>query len=248
MAAVAKRQLVLVHGWGVNRCVWRPIADALAKRYQIVAADLPGYGGHSALDGSDSLLTMAEAVADSVTGPAVWVGWSLGGMVAMQVAMSRPSQVIQLILVGSTAKFIADRQWQHGVSAGNMDRFCHDLSTDYDAALIRFLLLQSAKLGHSRQLARQLGALIAACGVPDKRALERSLEILKSSDLRPLLSRVTVPTDVIHGRLDRLVPPAAAEYLADRIPNARLFWLPGGHAPFVTHPQEFVSLLVRDDA
>ncbi len=248
MTAVAKRRLVLVHGWGVNRCVWRPISDALANRYQVVAADLPGYGQQSALPGSDSLRAMAETVADSVTGPAVWIGWSLGGMVAMQVAISRPAQVIQLILVGSTAKFVADRQWQHGVSADDMDQFCRDLSTDYDAALIRFLLLQSAKLGRSRKLARQLGALIVACGAPDKRVLERSLEILKSSDLRPLLSRVTVPTDVIHGRFDRLVPPAAAQYLADRIPHARLSWLPGGHAPFVTHPREFVSLLGRDDA
>lgn len=248
MTAAAQRQLVLVHGWGVNRCVWRPVADALAKRYQVVAADLPGYGGDAALDGSESLLTMAEAVAASVTGPAVWIGWSLGGMVAMQVAMSGLSQVTQLILVGSTAKFIADRQWQYGVSADNMDRFCHDLSTDYDAALTRFLLLQSETLGHGRQLARQLGALIAACGAPDKRALQCSLEILKSSDLRPVLSRVTVPTDVIHGRFDRLVPPAAAQYLADRIPNARLWWLPGGHAPFVSHPQEFVRLVVGDDA
>ena len=166
----------------------------------------------------------------------------------MQVAMCRPSQVIRLILVGSTAKFIADRQWAHGISAGNMDRFCRDLSTDYAATLIRFLLLQSAKLRHGRRLARQLGALIAACGQPDQRALERSLEILKSTDLRPLLSRMTVPTSIIHGRFDRLVPPAAARFLADHIPSARLSWLPGGHAPFVTHPQAFVNLLVRDDA
>lgn len=248
MTAAAKRQLVLVHGWGVNRCVWCPIADALANRYQVIAADLPGYGEHSALDGTDSLLTMAEAVADSVTSPAVWIGWSLGGMVAMQAAMCRPSQVIQLILVGSTAKFVADRQWPHGVSADDMDRFCRDLATDYDAALIRFLLLQSAQLGRSRKLFRQLGASIAACGAPDRGVLECSLEILKSSDLRPLLSRVTVPTHVIHGRFDRLVPPAAAQYLADRIPNARLSWLPGGHAPFVTHSQEFVSLLVSNHA
>jgi pimeloyl-[acyl-carrier protein] methyl ester esterase len=248
MTAAAKRQLVLVHGWGVNRCIWRPIADALENRYQIIAVDLPGYGGHHPLDGSDSLITMAEDVADSVTGPAVWIGWSLGGMVAMQVAISRPSQVTRLILVGSTAKFVTDRQWQHGVSADDIDRFGHDLSTDYDAALSRFLLLQSARVGNSRQLARQIGALITACGEPDKKALERSLEILISSDLRPLLSRLRVPTDVIHGRYDRLVPPTAARYLVDRIPNARLSWLPGGHAPFVTHPQEFVTLLFRDDA
>ncbi len=248
MAAAVKRQLVLVHGWGVNRCVWRPITDALETRFHVVAADLPGYGGHTAHNGIESLPAMAEAVAASVTGPAVWIGWSLGGMVAMQAAISRPAQVTRLILVGSTAKFITDREWQHGVAAGDMDRFCRDLCADYDAALTRFLLMQSAKLGNSRQLARQLGALIAACGAPNRWALERSLEILKSSDLRPLLSRVAVSTDVIHGRFDRLVPPAAAQYVADRIPHARLWWLPGGHAPFLTHPQEFVSLLVRDDA
>ncbi len=248
MTCTAKQLLVLVHGWGVNRCVWRPVADALAKSFQLATVDLPGYGDPSAHRGIDSLPAMAAAVADSIAGPAVWMGWSLGGMVAMQVAVSRPSQVTRLLLVGSTAKFVADRHWRHGVSAADMDRFCRELSIDYDAALVRFLLLQSAEPGRGRQLARELGAAIAACGAPGERALKRSLEILKSSDLRPQLSRVSAPTELIHGSFDRLVPTAAAQYLADHIPNTRLSWLPSGHAPFVTHPREFVRLVARDGA
>ncbi len=243
MTVAAHARFVFLHGWGVNRCVWRPVIDLLAPEHEVYAPDLPLEGGDSATGGVDALGDMAGTIAASTPAPAVWVGWSLGGLVALQAALARPAQVVGLVLVGCTPKFVADAGWKHGVAAETMDGFHDEFRRDYACALTRFLLLQAGKTGGSRKLARRMSELISDCGHPAERALRRGLAILKDSDLRPLLPRLRVPTHVIHGRSDRLVPPAAAEFLAATIPQAHLSWVTSGHAPFITRPQEFVRLL-----
>ncbi len=237
--------LVLLHGWGVNRCIWAPVVDRLRPHYRVLALDLPGYGEAGVLREADDLGSIAEQVADRVEEAAVWVGWSLGSLVAMQVALSRPGRVTRLVLVGANAKFVADPEWPHGVALGYMQRMCRDLAADYPAAITRFLLLQSGRLNCGRAAARQMREMINSCGAPGPAALRRSLSILTRSDLRPQVAGLRVPTQLIHGRLDRIAPPAAAEYLVQRIPDAELSLLTAGHAPFITHTEDFVTLTHR---
>ncbi len=243
MTTTARRRFVLLHGWGVNRCVWGPVVDLLTPHHEVYTRDLPLHQGDARTQAMDALRGMAETISASIPEAAIWVGWSLGGMVAIQAALQRPALVSQLVLVGCNPKFVADARWKHGVDAKTMDRFCEDFCRDYHSTLRRFLLLQSGNCDGSRTLARRIGNFINECGPPGELALRRGLEILKHGDLRPVLPRLRVSTHVIHGRSDRLVPPAAAQYLTRQIPRGRLSWLTSGHAPFMTHPQDFVRLL-----
>lgn len=81
-------------------------------------------------------------------------------------------------------------------------------------------------------------------GEPDRAALAGGLEILRSVDLRPLLPTIQQPTLVLHGKRDTLAPLAAAEYSAAQLPHGTLRVIDGaGHAPFISHPDEFVAAI-----
>ena len=79
--------LVLLHGWGLNAQVWDCITPQLASHFTLHLVDLPGYG-RSGGYGAMSLEAMAQRVLELAPPQAVWLGWSLGGLVASQVAMN----------------------------------------------------------------------------------------------------------------------------------------------------------------
>ncbi|NLV54540.1 MAG: alpha/beta fold hydrolase [Acidimicrobiales bacterium] len=93
-------RLVLLHGFTQTSAAWAPVATRLAHRYEVTSVDLPGHGGSSAVD--LDLPETAAAVA-AVAGRATYVGYSMGGRVALRLALDRPDAVERLVLVGATA-------------------------------------------------------------------------------------------------------------------------------------------------
>lgn len=73
--------LVLLHGWGLNAEVWRCIDEELSSHFTLHLVDLPGFGRSRGF-GAMSLADMAEAVLRQAPDKAIWLGWSLGGLVA----------------------------------------------------------------------------------------------------------------------------------------------------------------------
>lgn len=92
-------RLILVHGFTQNRHCWSPIAKSLAHDFEVVTVDAPGHG--DACDVAVDLPTAGAAYGD-VLGPAAWVGYSMGGRLALHVAVARPDAVAALVLVGTS--------------------------------------------------------------------------------------------------------------------------------------------------
>ncbi len=236
-------ELVLVHGWGLHGGFWGALPEVLARRFGVHVVDLPGHG-RSAYAGPFTLERLADAVAASVPAPAVWIGWSLGGMVALAAALRHPRQVRGLALVASTPRFVRGPDWRPAMSAGQLERFGHDLTRDYHGTLNAFLGLQIGAVAGGRELIRGLRARLEEAPPPDPRALDAGLELLRITDLRGRLAAVRAPAVVIHGGRDRLIPPPAAEWLARALPAARFTLIEAaGHAPFLSHPAGFEPAL-----
>lgn len=99
LARPGSTRLVLVHGFTQNRQCWSPIAETLAHRFEVVTVDAPGHG-----QAADMALDLADAGAHfgDALGPAVWVGYSMGGRLALHTAVTRPDAVTALVLVGAS--------------------------------------------------------------------------------------------------------------------------------------------------
>jgi pimeloyl-[acyl-carrier protein] methyl ester esterase len=200
---------------------------------------MPGHGHSPWATEVHELRGLAECVLPCVPRGATVLGWSLGGMVALELARAHPQQVGALVLVATTPKFLAGDGWNHGMPPEVLDGFARGLATDYRATVQNFLALQA--LGDERAGAalRVLRARLASHGEPDPRALATGLAILREADLRDDLPRLAKPALVIAGDRDRVTPPTAGRELATALPAARYCLIErAGHAPFLSHAEE----------
>ncbi|MCB5190372.1 pimeloyl-ACP methyl ester esterase BioH [Methylobacillus arboreus] len=242
--------LVLIHGWGMHGGVWQPLVKKLSQSFELHIVDLPGMGLSQAVIASNlheivqSLLSVLPARADIL-------GWSLGGLVAMRLALSHPERVRRVVLVGSTPRFINTepghpQPWEYGMAASVFQKFARQVGEDYAATLIKFLTLQCMGAQDARATIKELRRALAERPVPSPLALESALDVLLENDLRPELPGLQQPVLLIHGDRDTLAPVQAAHWLARHLPHASLRVIAGaGHAPFLSHAAQFIES-VRD--
>jgi pimeloyl-[acyl-carrier protein] methyl ester esterase len=236
--------LVLLHGWALNSLVWDSVAPILARGFTVVRIDLPGHGGSPWPPTFDDVASLARSLAPALPERCALLGWSLGGMVALELALTLTGRVERLALVATTPRFTQSEDWPHGLPASAVERFAALLESDYEATVREFLGLQVKGDEHARSTLRELRQKLLAGGTPRLEALRAGLSILRNADLRERLGRVAVPTLVIAGDHDRMTPPGAARALASGIPGARLEFVPrAGHAPFLSHAGDFCRIL-----
>jgi pimeloyl-[acyl-carrier protein] methyl ester esterase len=232
--------VVLLHGWGLHGGVWQALAEDLSAAFRVHVLDLPGHGRSRDMSLQPyALAALADAVAARVPRGAHWIGWSLGGQIALTAAQRHADAVGKLVLIGTTPRFARAPDWPDAITAATLDIFAAGLARDYRTTLLRFLSLQIGDAEHGRETLRHLRTELFRHGDPDADALHAGLNILKQSDLRDGLSAVTAPVLVLHGGRDTLAPPAAGRALAAGLAHARLEIIEtAGHAPFLSHAAE----------
>lgn len=235
--------LTFIPGWGSKASVWAPLIDHLRAGHTVRLLDLPGLGDMPAA--SDATLTCwADALASRFDGPAVLCGWSLGAMLALQLAVRHPPLVAALILIAPTPRFVAGADWSHGLGQSTVDQFRRGFENDPAATLRRFAALQVMGDAHRRTVGRELEATRMTHTRDSNNALADGLRVLADSDLRADVIALDVPLRLLHGDNDALMPVGAAEWLADNVPGARLSVFKGcGHAPLLSRPLECASLI-----
>ncbi|WP_220710771.1 pimeloyl-ACP methyl ester esterase BioH [Enterobacter cancerogenus] len=235
--------LVLLHGWGLNAEVWRCVSEELASHFTLHLVDLPGYGRSSGY-GAMTLAEMANEVLDAAPQNAIWLGWSLGGLVASQIALTHPERVQALVTVASSPCFSAHDAWP-GIKPEVLAGFQQQLSADFQRTVERFLALQTMGTETARQDARTLKQTVLSLPMPDVAVLNGGLEILRTVDLREPLASLAMPHLRIYGYLDGLVPRKVVPLLDALWPESEsLVVAKAAHAPFISHPEEIVSALV----
>ncbi|WP_214454435.1 pimeloyl-ACP methyl ester esterase BioH [Aeromonas dhakensis] len=236
--------LVLLHGWGMNGAVWHGIVPALAARYRVHLVDLPGFGNSPLAGGMEySLPWLAEQVATILPEQCHLLGWSLGGLVASQLALNHPERLHSLITVASSPCFMARDEWP-GIAPKVLTGFNQMLAGDFKQTIERFLAIQAMGSEHARDDIRQLRHWLAERPAPQLAALEAGLGLLADVDLRDELAQLNLPWLRVYGRLDSLVPKASIPLLDERYPASRSVVLEkASHAPFISHPQQFIEII-----
>ena len=234
--------LVLLHGWAMTGSVFAPLAEQLESRCTLHLVDLPGHGRSRENEISLEPTDFARAIAQAVPS-AIWLGWSLGGVIALQAALDFPEHVRALAMLCASPCFVRGNDWPHAISPEILQQFAADLREDHRATLERFLALEALGSDSAQEDLRQLRHDTFAETPPSVRALCEGLDVLEHTDLRARVREVEQPSAWIAGRRDRLVPWQAMQWAAQQCGGTFTCIHGGGHAPFIGHANEVVAAL-----
>lgn len=233
--------LVLVHGWAMHGGIFAPLVERLSRRFRVHCVDLPGHGrSHDAPMAQLQPAACAAAIA-AQSPPAIWIGWSLGGLIAQQGALEYPAHVRGLVGIGTTPCFIAKPDWP-GIDAQVNAQFAENLGRDFHATIDRFLALETLGSPDPQAELRELKRIAFAHGEPSPDALAEGLRILRATDLRERLGELSSSSLWISGRRDRLIPAAAMAWSAERS-GGKLLSINAGHAPFLSDTDVVASAI-----
>jgi len=233
--------LVFVHGWGQSPQTWHAQRDYFSTRCEMEMFCLPGHGGAADMLPETWLDTLQQQLPAA---PHILIGWSLGGMLALQLARRNIPMLRGLVLVSTTPCFRMRADWPHGCSDALFSGFQDSLSNNSERLLGRFfsLMLQGDEVDRRRYL-DIVRRVVDRKNPPTQAGLQAGLSLLGDLDLRAMLADITLPTLIVHGTGDSIVPLAAARFLDRALPYATLRTLPAGHAPHLTQTQKFNQIL-----
>jgi 2-succinyl-6-hydroxy-2,4-cyclohexadiene-1-carboxylate synthase len=226
--------LVLLHGFSGTRHAWDGVAAQLSPaRYRPLALDLPGHGEQA---GQDQAITFASCVADVLTRAPerfALAGYSLGGRVALHVALAAPERVTRLLLVSTSAGI--DDEAERAARRAADRRLADELE--------RVTFEQFIERWRTQPLFADDPPDTAARAREDQRrndphALAQVLRGIGTGEMAPLWARLrelTMPTVVIAGERDAKFRELGAR-LAQLLADAQLVGVPGGHALALESP------------
>ena len=232
------QDIVLIHGWGMNGAVWQQTIDALSVQFRVHSVDLPGYGlSHQA--SADDLDDICRQVLAQAPKTAVYLGWSLGGLVATNIALKHPDRVDKLITLASSPKFAAEKGWR-GIMPKVLTDFTEQLTNNFKLTIEGFMTLQALGSPSARKDVKAIKKQVFSRPMPNPEALALGLDILAQVDLRPALSDIQAPMLRLYGRLDGLVPKKVSDLVGGYAPNSDSYiFQSSSHAPFMTEHEAF---------
>ncbi|WP_163560207.1 alpha/beta fold hydrolase [Halomonas sp. NO4] len=228
--------LVLLAGWGCDARIWQPLAPHWPAGWKIHAPDWPGYAGREALAEPASLAALADAMADDLPVDAVWVGWSLGGLLAGALLDHLPahrSHPQGLILLGMGPRFCHPR----GITASELAAFRRAFRRAPAATLAHFRRGQLAGEPAPRTAHRRLRDLLGEAPSADTPTLAAGLDWLATLDVECPLAEAPCPVRTLAGADDPLLAPPLRE-AADRCLDG------AGHCPMLSQPKALADALV----
>lgn len=215
---------ILLHGSGGDHRVWEPLGRRLEGA---LALDLPGHGAGAPRARVDEIGEALVPVLRSLTGPRALIGHSLGGAVALDLALRHPELVDGLVLVATGARLPVPEHARQRLAA------------DHRAECAR-LISGGFRDTASREARRALAAMLDL----GPEVLAADYAACDALDVRARLRDVRAPALIVHGDDDPLTPPWMGEELARGIPVAQMAVVPGARHMVMVEEAGTVALVV----
>jgi pimeloyl-ACP methyl ester carboxylesterase len=233
------KPVLLVHGFLGGARHWPPVMDALSRRHDLIALDLPGFGASGPMPACRSIAEFAAKAVELMDHLGIrrfaLLGHSMGGMIAQQLALDHAGRVEKLVLYGTAPS---------GKLPGRFETFAESIARIEREGIagvaerIPATWLRTGSAHPAYPLLREI-----ASGASAEAALA-ALRAVDKWDVRPRLAELRMPTLVLTGDRDRSTPPDEAFALWRGLPDARLCIAPNcAHAVHLDSPALFNAVL-----
>ncbi|MEA2118710.1 alpha/beta fold hydrolase [Halovibrio sp. HP20-50] len=228
-------RLALLSGWGIDQRIWQLLEGSWPSEIDARPVEWPGYADMPALPTDPTLAQLAASMANSLPSDAVWVGWSLGGLLATALLDYLPPPR-GLILLGAGATFCSDE----GVSHAQLASFQRAFRRDPEATWRHFLRWQAQGEPDPRKAYQRLAELLGESPSADHETLSQGLDWLATLNNQACLAAASCPIVTLIGEHDPLMSPD------QRRAGERLKGV--GHCPMLSQPHALTAEISRHAA
>lgn len=227
--------VALLPGWATCSEIWQSTKRWLVQRgLDVTILEYGGYGLRKNENAATSFEQLVEDASEKLQDCSIWIGWSLGSLVALSAAASDQKTIEGVIAVCGCSTFCINDQRTLALK-----QLTQSVGADHRKAVKRFLKSMPSP-EHRRKIFQQLPS---EANVATKETLLSGLEILSRADLSDDLHKIGVPTKIISGDDDQIIPASAGLDLHRQIPHSTFTALPCGHVPFMESPELFMEQL-----
>lgn len=235
--------LILLHPLGANSGTWEPQLAEFERFFRVVRVDLRGHGGSRLEEGAAEPCTMQDLLADVLgvldtlgIDRAHWCGLSIGGVIALQAAITAPRRVWRLVLANTAAAFPPASLWDERIASAEAGGL---------ASLLAAVPERWLSAGFRARMPAEVERLEGLLATTQARGYIEACRALRDVDLSSRLGEVQAPTLVVAGACDASLPLERSEALAAAIPGADLLVLDAAHLSNVEQAEDF-TIAVRD--
>ncbi|MCP8463024.1 alpha/beta fold hydrolase [Pseudomonas sp. ZM23] len=230
-------QLILLPGWGLGSAPLEPLRDALLEQSPHLNVQI------EPLPGDADPNVWLDELDDNVAHDAWIAGWSLGGMLAAELAARRGESCRGLVTLASNVCFRRRDDWPEAMAGEVFEDFFEAFLLEPALTRKRFTLLVSQGARDARTLSRQLQVALPQLDVD---GLTAGLQLLGQLDTRAALGRYPGPQLHLFAGSDALVPPGAAEALLEWLPDVEASVIPGAsHGLPLERPDEVAGAILK---
>jgi pimeloyl-ACP methyl ester carboxylesterase len=233
--------LLLIMGLGYSSRMWHHVEPSLAERFRVIVFDNRGIGRSATPPGPYLIPQMADDALDAAGVESAFVfGLSMGGFIAQELALRHPERVRALVLGGTAcggAHVVRARQEVQDTLV-NRARLPAEQSIR-----VMFPYIYDASTPAARI---EADTAVRLAEYPDPKVYLGQLEGIRQWQGCERLHKLTMPTLILHGENDQLVPPGNARLLAQHIPESRLCLISDASHVFTTDAPEQTVRLITD--
>jgi 3-oxoadipate enol-lactonase len=236
--------IVLSHALGCDLRMWDEVAAQLATGFTVLRYDHRGHGKSEVVPGPFGIEAMADDAAALIekhaSGAVHFVGLSMGGMVAQQLAARHPQLVTGIVVANSSSAYdeAARAMWKTRIETVQS----RGMEAIADGVMQKWF---TPEFRQDPAGARRVAALRAVLVANDPKAYVDSCEAVSRIDFYRTNPRIACPALVVAGTRDESTPPAMAQVIRDTISGAELVTLPTAHLSAVERPTEFANLVIE---
>jgi pimeloyl-ACP methyl ester carboxylesterase len=231
--------MVFLHGYPLNHEMWEPQLKSLSEFAHVALPDFPGYGLSTELPAPNTLKGFSESLhqtlLDQSLAPAIVVGHSFGGYVALQMFQDHPEDFLGLVLADTRSG--SDSDEARARRLGTIAQL-RSPGGKFDALDIASHLLSEETWRTAGPIVEKVIRIV--CNTPTPTMIATLEALAFRPDLTPVLSTIRMPALVIWGESDRLIPPSQSQAMLSKIPHGLGAAIPAaGHLPSLEQPETF---------
>lgn len=238
--------IIFANGFGTDTSAWQQITPAFLNEYNVVQFDNVGAGNAQPEAFSPNKYNTLNSYADDLVDiietlelkKVTMIAHSVSGMISILASLKKPELFEKLILVGASARYLNDDNYNGGFEQSDLDNLYATMATNYYAWVSGFAPAVMANVNHP-ELAASFAASLGKIRPDIAQSVAR---VIFQSDHRNILNQVKTDTFIIQTRRDMAVPLDAALFLNNNIANSKIEVIDAeGHLPHMSAPSKVIE-------